>query len=273
MMNASNNIFKLVDQGNMDNLKLDINGDIALLTINRAEKRNAFNQAMWRQLPLLLNDVAKAKVRILILQASGEKAFCAGADIDELTEMLTNKTELKVNNQYIQEAQQALANLPVVTIAAINGACMGGGLGLAMACDFRIAAKHSKFAITPAKLGLLYSVADTNRLYQLVGLSKAKELLMLSKVLDAEQAVSYGLINSCCASERLIDEVKLLCHQLLANSATSQIGIKQTLNHLSGENPVSQEELELLFLQAFDGDDFAEGSSAFLEKRPANFNK
>ncbi|WNC72157.1 enoyl-CoA hydratase/isomerase family protein [Thalassotalea psychrophila] len=255
----------------MDYLSLEISGSIAYLTINRPEKRNAFNQQMWRNLPKLLAKAVQANTRCLILQASGDKAFCAGADIDELTVMIKDKTELKVNNQYIQEAQQALAVLPIVTIALINGACMGGGLGLAMACDFRIAANHAKFAITPAKLGLLYSIADTKRVYELVGLSRAKELLMLSKVLDAATAVDYGLINQQCELDQLTDRGEELCQQVLLNSGYSQRGIKLTLNQISGEQQVTVQQLDDLFIDAFDGDDFNEGAAAFLEKRKPKF--
>lgn len=262
----------------MSTVTLQINHNVAWLTLNREQKRNALTQDMWQQLvqycqQLALND----EVKVLVLTATGDKAFSAGADIEELTDIIKDSERLIANNKVVQQAQLLLQQLKIPTIAAINGICVGGGMGLALACDFRICVEHAKFGITPSKLGLLYSIEDTKRLVNVVGVARAKELLFLGKIISAEQAIAWGLVTECVASNLLDEKVNDLIKQLLAVSRFSMSGIKTTLEYIdnansNGEYSHNEQAVRALFDLAFTQSDFKEGANAFLEKRAPKFD-
>ena len=256
----------------MSTVKLSINGAIAHITIARAQKYNALTSAMWQEIldhcQHLANEV---KPKVVIISAEGDKAFCAGADIVELTETIQSSSALIKNNELVQKAQQAIENLPCATIAQINGTCLGGGLGIALSCDFRVSADHATFAITPAKLGLLYSVEDTRRVVNTLGVARAKQLLFLGQKINAERAEQWGLVNQVVPLAELTKATEQLAEQLLAASSQSIAGIKSTIGFLTRANSLSETDIRPLFNQAFKSDDFAEGSQAFLDKRTPEF--
>ena len=257
----------------MSTVKLSVDNQVATLFIDRAEKHNALNQAMWQQISDYCDQLQnEIKPRVLLIKAAGDKAFCAGADIAELTEIIEDESRLKTNNEIVQQAQLKLQQLPCATIAVINGVCVGGGLGLALSCDFRIAVQSAQFAITPAKLGLLYSIEDTRRLVNIIGLSRAKELLYLGKRVDGQTALDWGLINELVSSQGLAVCVDDWVKSLLSVSGNSISGIKQTLGYLIDPESTDKCHVEQLFDCAFTHPDFIEGAQAFLAKRPAKFN-
>jgi len=255
----------------MSTVQLTIDGAIARIHIDRAEKHNALTQSMWQQISDHCDQLMELKPRVVIVSAAGEKAFSAGADIAELTEIITDEARLISNNKVVQQAQLKLQQLPFPTIAAINGACVGGGMGIALCCDFRIAVKHAKFGITPSKLGLLYSVEDTKRVVDLVGLARAKELLFLGKIIEAEQANDWGLLTELVTAEELTSKVDELVEQLLSVSRYSISGVKKTLEYVTVSVEHDETEVRAMFNQAFANPDFIEGANAFLEKRKAEF--
>ncbi|WP_077343007.1 enoyl-CoA hydratase/isomerase family protein [Pseudocolwellia agarivorans] len=256
----------------MSTVTLQIINNVAYLTINRAEKRNALSQSMWQQIADFCDELTRqVSVKVLVVKAAGNKAFCAGADIEELTQFLTDKTQLMANNKIVQLAQQKLEQLTIPTVAAINGVCVGGGLGLAMCCDFRISVNHAKFAITPAKLGLLYSIEDTKRLVDIVGLSRSKELLYLGKTISAQTAEQWGLLTDVVDEDQLDASVELLVTSLLSVSRNSIAGIKSTLAYIHSSSTVDEESVRQVFNDAFNHQDFKEGADAFLQKRKADF--
>ncbi|SEL93745.1 Enoyl-CoA hydratase/carnithine racemase [Colwellia chukchiensis] len=257
----------------MSTVKLEINENIAQITINRAEKRNALTQEMWQKLADYCDELTQAKAcKLLIIKAAGNKAFSAGADIEELTEIIKDEQRLVANNEIVQQAQLKLQKLSIPTIAAINGVCVGGGMGIALCCDFRLSVDSAKFAITPSKLGLLYSVEDTKRLVELVGLARAKEMLYLGKTITAQQAEQWGLINLLVSNEtELSESVIKLSQQILAVSSYSIAGMKSTLAFINGADLAHETEIRALFNQAFSNNDFIEGANAFLEKRAPEF--
>ena len=165
-------------------VSVQIDGAVATLTLNNPERRNALNMAMWEALKSELVALdSNDKVRALVVRGAGDKAFSAGADIKEFAELLEDRERLDRNNVLVQEAQIALEEFSKPAIAMIRGACMGGGCGIALACDFRIAERDAKMGITPAKLGLLYSVRDTERLHRLVGSSITRQMLFTGQPL------------------------------------------------------------------------------------------
>ncbi len=259
----------------MSTVTLNIKGKVAYLSLNRAEKYNALTQEMWQAIGDACDALAQDQsIRVLVLSAQGDKAFCAGADIQELHSMLSNPDAFAASNEIVQVAQQKLAALPFATIAQINGVCVGGGMGLAMCCDFRIAVNSASFAITPSKLGLLYSLADTQRLVDLVGLPRAKELLYLGKKIDASTAASWALVTDVVEREVLNTATDTLIAQILSVSGYSISGTKRSLAFLCEANAQASNNkaaIKQLFDDAFHGEDFKEGAAAFTEKRPARF--
>ncbi|WP_228445246.1 enoyl-CoA hydratase/isomerase family protein [Thalassotalea sp. HSM 43] len=249
-----------------------INGhQIANIIIDRADKYNALSQAMWQQLydycQQLDNEI---KPRVVLIKAAGEKAFCAGADINELTDIITDEQRMQDNNAIVQQAQMALQTLSAPTIALINGVCMGGGMGIALACDFRIAAEHAKFAITPSKLGLLYSIEDTRRVVNTLGMARAKELLYLGKTISAQTALEWGMLTAMVSVDDLLESAQQLAEQLTQVSGYSISGMKQTIAFVADDQH-RQQQIRALFDGAFSGADFEEGAQAFLQKRAAKF--
>lgn len=256
----------------MSTVDLALDGKVATLLINRADKRNALTQQMWQQLSdhcdTLLHEV---KPKLLLLRAAGGKAFSAGADIEELQHNLLDQAWLNHNNQMVQQAQLKLQRLPFSTLAVIEGVCVGGGLGLALCCDFRLATEDARFAITPAKLGLLYSIEDTRRLVKLVGEARAKWLLYTGELQDAATAAEWGLVHQLCAAEQLDPLLAQWQEKLLAVSLISVSGIKQTIAHIN-DDPVSDEaSVRPLFDQAFLQPDFKQAAAAFVSKQRMEF--
>jgi enoyl-CoA hydratase/carnithine racemase len=248
-------------------LRLAIDGPVARLLIDRAAKRNSFTQAMWAELPRLLEQAAAdPAVKLLILQAATPgSAFCAGADIAEL---LANKEDSEwrsANQAAINRAQHDLARFPLPTIAFAEGDAVGGGCGLAMACDLRVATPAARFGITPAKLGLVYPLHDVKLLVDLVGPGQAKRLLFTGALIDAAEAQAIGLI------EAVADAPDGFANAILAASRHSTRAIKGFVRRVLDGQVADDAETLAIFAAAFTGADFAEGTTAFVEKRKPEF--
>lgn len=258
-------------------LELNLRDSIATLAIRRPEKKNAFTTAMWAALGghcRALADAATARApgsaRVLLLQ--GEPgAFCAGADIEEMSTLVADSAALAENNRIVLEAQLALEHLPLPTIALIDGPCFGGGLGLAAACDFRLATSRASFAVTPSRLGLLYSIEDTRRLVRLLGDHRARRLLLRGERLDAATALAWGLLDELIEPAALPATAERWAGEFARASRTSMAGIKATLALLSDSGGTREDAVRAAFDAAFSGADFAEGAAAFLARREPQF--
>lgn len=247
-------------------LRLEREGPIGRLLIDRPDKRNAFNQAMWTLFPVLLAEaMADAELRVLILQSAAPGIFCAGADIAEL---LANKDDphwRAANQAAINKAQYDLARAEKPVIAFIDGDCIGGGCGLALACDMRLATPRSRFGITPGNLGLVYPLHDTKLLVDLVGPGQAKRMLFTAQLLNADEAHRIGLIEEFCES------ADPLAHLIAGKSAHSMVHMKRFVRLiLDGQTDDDSATLSI-FADAFNRPDFLEGTQAFVEKRKPNF--
>lgn len=251
------------------NVAVERRGRVLRVSIQRPRHRNALAAADWSALAAAFADTGDARALVL---CGVPGAFSAGADIGELAELLREPARFAANNALVQDTQRALASLPLPTIAAIDGVCVGGGLGLALACDFRVATTRSRFAITPAKLGLVYSADDTRRLVGAVGVARAKELLLAGRMLDAAEADAFGLLTRHVADDGLDAAVEALAGELLAMSPAAIAGIKRVLAHVGGDPAVDADAARRAFDEAFHGADFAEGARAFLERRPPDFD-
>lgn len=248
-------------------LKLEIEGSVAHVLIDRLDQRNAFNMDMWSAMPGLLDEAeANTDLRLLVLRsAEAGGVFCAGADIKE---MLANKDDAgwrEANQTAINLVQHKLARLNLPTLAFIEGDCIGGGCGLALACDLRVATPAARFGITPAKLGLVYPFHDVKLLSELVGPGQAKRILFTGGLIDAAEALRIGLVEQLC------DNPAQLIEEILCASPHSNRENKKFVRRALDGQVVEDTDTLRIFAQGFTGADFLEGSTAFVEKRQPKF--
>ncbi|HEV7233572.1 MAG TPA: enoyl-CoA hydratase-related protein [Sphingorhabdus sp.] len=247
-------------------VRLERDGSIGRILIDRPEKRNAFNQEMWEQFPVLLGAASIDRaIRVVVVQSASSGVFSAGADISELMTHKDNPAWREANQAAINRTQHELARFAKPTIAFINGDCVGGGCGIALACDIRIATATSRIGITPAKLGLVYPLHDTKLLVDLVGPGQAKKMLYTGELLSAEEALRIGLI------EAVDDSATPLAQQIAANSAYSTHEIKGFVRRILDGQGDDDLETKRIFAEAFTKPDFVEGTNAFARKRKPEF--
>ncbi len=247
-------------------LRLQIDDAVARLLIDRPEKRNAFDQSMWEALPgLVATADADSSIRVIVLQSAVGGIFCAGADIGELFANKDDAVWRTANQAAINRAQNVLTRAAKPTIAFIDGDCVGGGTGLALACDIRIATERSRIGITPANLGLVYPLHDTKLLVDLIGPAQAKRMLFGAELLSANEAQRIGLIEHIAdisdATERL----------WASKSQHSLTNIKRFIRSILDGQIDDNDATRKVFANAFKGPDFLEGSQAFVAKRKPEF--
>ncbi|MBR8653067.1 enoyl-CoA hydratase/isomerase family protein [Achromobacter sp. Marseille-Q0513] len=246
---------------------------IATLTISNPARRNAMTLAMWRQLAASLARLREAPdLRVLALTGAGSQAFVSGADISEFDQARDSAEAAAVYNQAVAEAQDALARFPAPTVALIQGACMGGGIGLALACDLRYASASARFRMPAARLGLGYGYADMRRVVAVTGMAAAFELFYTARTLDAEQAQAGGLLHERFALDDFEQISQARLQRIAANAPLSLRAAKAAI--LASTREPSAAELEAiaaLVRQCFDSADYAEGRRAFAERRDPVF--
>lgn len=249
-----------------DHVRLEIDGAIARLLIDRPAKRNAMDQAMWEAVPgLVAQAMAAPDVRLLIVGSAHPGPFCAGADIGEFAIASAEPAWRARNQAAIRGTQLALARAPKPVIAMIDGDAVGGGCGIALACDVRIASSRARMGITPAKLGLVYPLHDTRLLVDLVGPAQAKRLLFSGMLVDAGEALRIGLVQ--LLAEDLEAAVMDLARSILASSPASQRASKAIVQRIIEGAHDDDARSVAEFDAAFTGADFHEGVTAFLAKR------
>lgn len=252
-------------------LRLTLENDVATLALDRPEKRNALNQAMWSALPEAVAAVeADPAIKVLLLTGSGGH-FAAGADIGEFEAVYATRKTAAAYSRDIAAAVDALAGLSKPTIARIQGACVGGGMALALACDLRMAAQDAKLGITPGKLGLMYSLADTKRLVDAVGGAAAKDLLFSGRIVSADEALAIRLVGSLHAPEALDAAVQEKAAAIAAASQWSARKTKAVVGLILAGVADDTDDTHAWFLDATEGPDFIEGRDAFLAKRAPAF--
>ncbi|WP_288980726.1 enoyl-CoA hydratase-related protein [uncultured Flavobacterium sp.] len=255
----------------MENILIEKQDNIAVITINRPTKLNALNKATIQELHdgfKTLND--DKSVKAIIITGSGEKAFVAGADISEFANF-----SVEEGGKLAAQGQELLfdfvQNLSTPVIAAVNGFALGGGLELAMSCHFRVASANAKMGLPEVTLGVIPGYGGTQRLAQLVGKGRAMELIMTASMIDAESAKNYGLVNHVVLQEELLDFTKGIASKIANNSSVAIAKAIQAIN-ANFEDGINGFAVEIEnFGACFGTEDFKEGTTAFLEKRKANF--
>ena len=253
-------------------LRLETGAGLSEIILNRPERQNALSAAMWEALPALIMQAnAAADSRVIVLHGGQSGAFAAGADISEFGTLYTDPQAASAQAKRIAAALRAVEDSEKPVIAAIEGACIGGGVSLAMAADLRIAGKGALFGVTPARLGLVYPPDDTRRLIDSIGPGRAKDLLFSARILPAEEASSIGLVDRLVAQGSALGEARLLATQMAAVSQWSLRAIKRMIRLVTRGEAGAAETADALFVEGFSGEDFREGYQAFLEKRPPHF--
>ena len=255
-----------------NNLLFDRGADgIAILTINRPSKLNALNAETLSELAEAINETASAAdIRALIITGAGEKAFVAGADIQEFTTLDAGAAQqLAARGQRIF---RAIETLPKPTLAAVNGFALGGGCELAMACALRVAAPNAKFGQPEVKLGLIAGFGGTQRLPRLVGRGRALELLLTGDPIDAAEAYRIGLVNHIAPASELLPFAKALLGKILASGpAAVALTLEAVDTGLDSTLDAGLRFEAAAFGLSFATEDKKEGTRAFLEKRRAAF--
>lgn len=256
----------------MEELRVSRDGPIATLTLNRPDKHNAITVAMWEAMPGVLAPLASDEtVRVLVLRGAGEEAFASGADISEFGLVRHSAASARAYSALVAAAERALADFPKPTLALIHGFCIGGGLELALSCDFRWTDPRGRFGITAARLGIVYGMAATSRLARLVGPSHARDLLFSGRLVEAEEARAMGLVNQVCPRADLDRAVQAYARTLAQQAPLSQRGAKAMLQHLAGEGAMTDRDIAAFIEAAYESADYREGVRAFLARRPARF--
>jgi enoyl-CoA hydratase len=255
----------------MENILIEKQDHIAIITINRPTKLNALNKATIQELHDGFKALNEDKlVKVIIVTGSGEKAFVAGADISEFANF-----SIAEGQQLAAEGQALLfdfvQNLSTPVIAAVNGFALGGGLELAMSCHFRIASTNAKMGLPEVTLGVIPGYGGTQRLAQLIGKGRAMELIMTAGMIDAETAKNYGLLNHVVSQEELLEFAKGIAAKICNNSSVAIAKAIQAIN-ANFEDGTNGFLVEIEnFGACFGTEDFKEGTTAFLEKRKAIF--
>lgn len=254
-----------------DNVLTENRDGVLWLTVNRPDKLNALNRATLSEIEEVVSSVASNdKVWAMVVTGAGDKAFVAGADIGELN--ILGPVEAKEFALRGQAIFRHIERLTKPVVAAVNGFALGGGCELAMACHLRVASNNAIFGQPEVKLGLIPGYAGTQRLPRLVGRGRALEILLTGRNVNAEEAERIGLVNSVCDAEELADRVESLLQKILANGPLAVAHCIEAVNHgldLTFDDACLLE--ATLFGVGAASEEMREGTSAFLEKRKAQF--
>ncbi len=254
-----------------NNILVETDNNIAVLTINRPNQLNALNSETIAELSNAFKSLeTNNNIKAIIITGSGEKAFVAGADIKEFYQFdVAQGKELSASGH--KSLFDLVDNLSTPVIGAVNGFALGGGLELAMSCHFRIASDNAKLGLPEVTLGVIPGYGGTQRLAHLVGKGRAMEMIMTAKMISADEALSYGLVNHITSQEELLETSMSIALKIVKNSPVAIASAIRAINagYIDGINGFETEIEE--FGRCFGTEDFKEGTTAFIEKRKAEF--
>jgi enoyl-CoA hydratase/carnithine racemase len=251
----------------------EIDGPIGWLVFNNPSRRNAVSLDMWQAIPeILVHYERDPAVRVIVLRGAGDKSFVSGADISEFEKNRSSPEAVARYDEIGARAQQRIEGASKPTIAMIQGFCMGGGVGVALSCDLRIASESAQFGIPAARLGISYRLSGVKKLLDLVGPAYAKEIFFTARRFTAAEAHGMGLVNRVLPDAELEGFVRSYCATIAENAPLSLIaskGIIAEMTKLSAD--VDRARCEALVKVCFDSEDYVEGRRAFMEKRKPQF--
>ncbi len=255
----------------MSELIVESRGALEIWTINGEARRNAISRAMLAELGALVSRVsASHEVRAVVLTGAGDKAFCAGADLKERATM--NEDQVRAFLAELRRTLRAIETSDSVFVAALNGAALGGGTELALACDLRVAAPSAELGLTEVKLGIIPGGGGTQRLARLVGPARAKELILTGRRIGAKDALAIGLVNQVAPEGKLLETAVGLAEEIISNAPIAVAAAKHAIDE-GLDLPIDEAlALELRKYEAtLKTEDRLEGLRAFAEKRPPKF--
>lgn len=254
----------------MPSVTCTVRDAVAQVVIDNLPRHNAMTLGMWRELAAILQDLAtRADVRVVVLRGAGERAFVSGADISEFETQRSNPQGVAAYDEAVASAQSALADFPRPVIAAIDGICYGGGMGLALACDMRLASRTARFRLPAARLGLGYAYDGIKRMVDLLGPTRAGEVIYTARVYDADEALRMGLIGS------LHDDVQAqaltVASEIAHNAPLTVLAAKRAIQAALSGDAAARPAVDEAVRACFVSQDYAEGRQAFAEKRAPRF--
>ncbi|MDY0133348.1 MAG: enoyl-CoA hydratase-related protein [Desulforegulaceae bacterium] len=254
-----------------ENIILEVEKSIAKITFNRPKALNALNQALLDELDKALDEVEQNEdVKVLVLTGAGDKAFVAGADITEINKL--NALEAKFFCKKGHDVMARLQEIPIPVIAAVNGFALGGGSEMALSCDFIYASETAKFGLPEITLGIIPGFGGTQKLPRLIGKNLAKEMIFTGKMLSAAEAKDVGLVNQVVPLEELMDSVMKVASSIAKKGRVSLRAAKYAVNTGMDVDLATGCKIEIdSFALCMDSPDAKEGTSAFMEKRKAEF--
>jgi enoyl-CoA hydratase len=259
-----------------DRIRMHVEAGIGWITFNHPERRNAMSLDMWRGLGIAAEALqADPAVRAVVLRGAGGEAFVSGADISEFEQHRADAAQKKTYDEIAARGHAGLAALTKPLIAMIEGACVGGGLAIALAADVRFASADARFAIPAARLGLGYDYRGVAALARLVGPSAARDILFSARFLDAPEALRLGLVNFVEERATLEERVTAYAARIASNAPLTVRAAKAALRlferYSDAHDPAAEGSIAALVAQCFDSEDYKEGRQAFLAKRPPQF--
>ena len=259
--------------GVTDQLVVEKKDGVGHIRFDNQAKRNAMTYEMWRDLPLVLDDFeADDNVRVVVVSGEGGKAFCAGADISQFEKNRSTEEGVEIYNTATDSASRRLREFVKPTIAKIEGPCVGGGVGIAVCCDIRIAEESAIFAIPAAKLGLGYRVDGLKPFVDLVGPSHAKEVFFTARRFSAQEAREMGLVNRLLPKPMLNHYVNDYTRRIAENAPLTIKAVKTVVaESVKGDSVRDLDLCAQVVKDCFDSEDYKEGRKAFMEKRKPRF--
>jgi enoyl-CoA hydratase len=249
-------------------------GAIGWMIFNNPERRNALSLDMWQAMPVILEHFERdPDVRVVVLKGAGDKAFVSGADISQFEKQRSSAESIAQYDKIAEVANAKLQDYRKPVIAMIHGFCIGGGVGVALQCDLRIAADSARFGVPAARLGLGYRWAGVKKLVDLVGPSFAKEIFFTARHFSAAEALAMGLINRAVPEAELESYVRNYCALIAENAPLTMEAVKGVVGELAKPGAqIDRAHCEALVARCFDSQDYIEGRRAFMEKRRPVFS-
>ena len=248
-------------------------GELGWIVFNQPEKRNAISMEMWQALPDLMQaHQDDPGVRVILFRGAGDQAFISGADISQFEKLRSDMNKAQDYNAATELATAAIKESTKPTVAMIHGFCFGGGVGIASACDLRVASADARFRIPAARLGLSYGFAGIQHLISLVGAANAREIFITASVYSAEEMLRMGYLNRVYPIERLEQETLAYANAIAANAPLTVQSIKISVNEAVKDAGMrDMDKVQAAFIRCFNSKDYEEGRRAFMEKRNPEF--
>lgn len=254
------------------NLVVSVDNGVATIEVRRPGKHNAISYAMWqafaRLMPVLTTDDA---VDVVVVRGTPGGPFSAGADIAEFRTLRADPDGARRYGEAVEAGEQAIIRCPKPTVALVEGFAIGGGTQLAVACDLRVCGESARFGVTPAKLGIIYALPSTARLVETVGSAWARWILLTGELLPAQTAQRIGLVHEVVADDQVAERAYALAETIATRAQISLRGGKAMIDRAVAGDVTEDDDVLALYVESWTSAEYAEGVSAFLDKRPADF--